>query len=70
MAHFVNIPAPQFMHLVLSTIDTLDKGANIWIPATRVVSPTDVAHWSTPYHIFGETTSANSEYIYGNYFEI
>ena len=66
----VNIPAPQFLEFGLSTIDALEIGSSLWTPATRVVRPTDVAHWSAPDHIFGQTASfgdavsANSDYNY------
>ena len=48
----VNIPAPQFVDLGLSTINALDKGASLWTPTTRVGNPTYVAYGSVPYHIF------------------
>ena len=54
-AYPVNILAPQFVYLGLSTIDTLDGGASLWTPATRVGRPTFVIHWSTPDHVFGKT---------------
>ena len=66
----VNIPEPQFVYLGLSTIDALDKGSSLFTPATTVVRPTYVTHWSAPYHILVKTTSvgdaviANSDYIY------
>ena len=50
----VNISAPQFMDLGVSTIDALDKGASICNPDTRVGRHTYVAHWSDPDHIFGK----------------
>ena len=70
-----NVPAPQFVDLVLSTIDALDKGASLWSPATRVGRPKYVIYWSAPDHIFGktaavrDTVSANSEYNYKTDFE-
>ena len=48
----VNIPAPQFLNLGLSTINALDKEAILWTPTTIVGRPTDVAHGSAPDHIF------------------
>ena len=71
----VNIPAPKFVDLGISTIKSMDKGANLWTPATRFGSPTDVFHCITPDHIFGRTTEvgdtviAKSDYNYKNYFE-
>ena len=68
VADFVNIPTPQFMGLGINTINKLDKGARIWIPATIVRRPMDVAHWSAPDHIYQKTTavgdavSAKSDY--------
>ena len=53
----VNIPVPKFFYLELSTIDSLYKCASLWTPSTRVGRPTDVAHWSAPDLIFGETTA-------------
>ena len=50
----VNIPAPQFVYLGLSTIDTLHKDTSIWTPATSIVRPTDISHWSAMDHIFGK----------------
>ena len=70
MSDYLNIPVAQFVDLVLSTINTLDKSASIWIPATRVGRPTDVAHGSAPGHIFEKFTevrdkmSAKSDYSY------
>ena len=66
----VNSVAPKFVYLGFSTVDVLDKGAGLWTPATRVGRPMDVAHWSAPDHIFGETTavgdavSTKSDYNY------
>ena len=51
-ADTVNIPAPQFMDLGLSTINSMDKGASIWNPSTRVGRPMDVTHGSAPDHIY------------------
>ena len=47
----------QFVDLGLSTTDTLDKGAGLWTPATRVERQTDVTHWISLEHIYGETTA-------------
>ena len=72
----INIPAPQFVYLEISTIGLLDKGTSLWTPATRVGRHTDVAHWSVLDHIFGKTTvvrdavSAKSDYDYETDFEI
>ena len=69
-AYPVNIPAPQFVDLGISTINALDKGASICTPSTRVGRPTDVAHWSSLDRTFGKTTavgdavSAKSDYNY------
>ena len=43
----VNPVTPKFVDRGFSTIDALNKGARIWIPAIRVRSSTDVSHWST-----------------------
>ena len=48
----VNIPAPQFVDLGLSTFNVLDKGISLWSPSTIVGRPTDVAHRRYPDHIF------------------
>ena len=48
----INIPAPQFVDLDLSTIRVLDKGTSLWTPATRDGMNMNVAHWSVPDHIF------------------
>ena len=40
-----------------STIDTLNKGAGVWIPGTRVRSPPDYAHWNTADHYVGQSTN-------------
>ena len=64
----VNTPAPKFEDLGISTINALDKDASLWTPATRIGRPTDVAHGSTPDHIFEkiqrlETLRAQSQTI-------
>ena len=67
--------ASKFVDLGISTIDALDKGASLWTPVIIFGSPTDVAHWSAPDHIFGKNTavrdavSVKSEYKYKNDFE-
>ena len=72
----VNTPAPKFEDLGISTINALDKDASLWTPATRIGRPTDVAHGSTPDHIFekntavGDAVSAKSDNNYKTYFEI
>ena len=48
----VNIPAPQFVDLGISTINKLYKGSSILTPDTRVGRPMDVAHRSALDHIF------------------
>ena len=74
-ADLVNIPAPQFVDLGLSTIDALDKGASILTPATRVGRPMDIDKWNELDHIFGKTTSVGdavrekSDYKYKTDFE-
>ena len=57
LADPVNIPAPQFVDLGISTIDALGKGASLWTPATIVGRPVYVNHWIAPDHIFGKTTA-------------
>ena len=58
------------------TIDSLDKGASLWNPATIVGRPTDVAYGITPDNMFEIATavrddvSAKSDYNYKTYFEI
>ena len=75
VANTVNIPAPQFVDLGISTIDTLDKGSSIWTPVTIFGRPMDVTHWSARDQIFGKTTpvgdvvSAKSDYNYKTDFE-
>ena len=68
-AYPVQILTPQLVYSGLLTIDALDKGSGLSTPDTRILKPADVAHWSTPNHIFGETTSvvlskAKSDYDY------
>ena len=71
-----NIPAPQFIDLGISTIDSLDKSASLCNPAIIVGSPTNSAHRSAKYYIFGINTavrgavSAKSDYRYKNNFDI
>ena len=48
----VNIPAPQIVYLEIYNSDTLDKGTSLWTPATRVIRPKNVSHWSPPDHVF------------------
>ena len=50
-AYPANIPTLQFVDFDISTIDALDKGASIWIPATIVERPMDVDHLSVPKQI-------------------
>ena len=72
----VNIPAPQFVCLGISTINALDKSASLWTPATIVERPTDVAHGSGQDHISGKVAtarvkvSANLDYSYKTDFKI
>ena len=40
----VNTATPQFMDTGFSTIDVLDYGAGIWIPATKIRRSPDAAH--------------------------
>ena len=63
----VNIPAPQFVYLGLSTINALDKGSSLCTPSTIVGKPTDGAHWRAPNHIFGETTAVGNDVIAEKY---
>ena len=73
----VQTHTPQFVDLGLSTINALDEGSGISTPATRILSPTDGAHWGAPTNILVETTSigvskAKSDYDYNYkiYFQI
>ena len=62
-ADTINIPAPKFVDLGLSTIDELDKSAIICTFATRVRSPTDFSHGSTTDYIFRITTAVRDKLI-------
>ena len=53
----INSMTPQFVDLGFSNVDSLDKGAGLWTPATRFGRPTGVARWSALDHVFGETTA-------------
>ena len=53
----VNLVKPQFMDLGISTINTLNKDAGLWRPATRVRRSTGVSHWRAPDHVVGESTA-------------
>ena len=46
----VNIPAPPFLNLYISTIKALEKGTSLWTPNIRVGRPNNVAYWSVPDH--------------------
>ena len=48
-----NPMAPQFVDHGLSTVNALNKGARIWIPATRIIRLLDVTHWRAVYHYVG-----------------
>ena len=72
----VNITAPQFVDLGLSTIAALDKSASLRTPATIVGRLTYVPRDITRDHIFGiakavrDNVSAKSHYYYKTDFEI
>ena len=57
VADSVNLPAPQFVDLGLSTINVLNKGDSLCTPATRVGGPVYVAHGSAPDHNFEKVTA-------------
>ena len=68
-ADTVQIQTPQLMDLGFSAINALDERSGLNTPTTRIRRPADVAHWSAPNHVFGETTAlvfseANSDYDY------
>ena len=67
---------PQFVDHGFSKIDKLNNGAGIWSPATRVVRPKYVDHWSVQDQYVGESTvvgeaaSAKSDFNYKTDFEV
>ena len=57
------------MDLGLLSINTLNKSGVFGTPATRILRPTDVSHWSATYHVFDEATAvgmsaSNSDHDY------
>ena len=56
-ANTIQTQTPQFMDVVFSTINSLDKKSVISTPATRIQRPTDGSHWSMPDHVFGKATA-------------
>ena len=69
----VNPVAPQFINHDLSTSHTLNKGARIWCPATRIRRSPDVTHWSAADHDVGQSAAVGdavgkkSDYSEENY---
>ena len=68
--------APDFMHLGLPAVNTLDELRSFGTPATRVGRPKDRSNWSTTGHIFGEVsavgmsgTRSQQKYSYKTDFE-
>ena len=67
---------PQFGDHGFSTVYAPNKGAGIWIPATRVKRSTNISHWSALDHAVVKITevrdavSAKSDYNYKTNFEI
>ena len=55
-ADVVQTQTPQFIDLGFSTINTFDESRGLSNPATKIRMPTDISHWSVPYHVFGEAT--------------
>ena len=73
----VQTKAPQFMDMGILTINTSDEDSVLGTPATRIQSPTDGSHWSTPEHFFGEAAAvgissekSDHDYNYKTYFKI
>ena len=72
----VNIPAPKFVDLGLSTINALDKSASLWNHDTIVGRPKNVAHGRVLDHIFEKVTAVRDEvsesldFIYKTVFKI
>ena len=68
-----NLVAPQFVNHGFSTVNTLNKGSRICIPATRARSLLNISHWSAEYHAVGKraavgnTMGAKSYYSEENY---
>ena len=66
----VNIPTPLFVDLGLLKINSIDKGASICTPATKIQRTMNVAHGIVIDHIFVKTTAVrdnvreNSDYNY------
>ena len=67
----VQTQTPQLVDLGISTIHALDKVSGISTPDIRIRRTVDVAHWSVPNHIFGQTTevgvSESKSYYDDNY---
>ena len=56
-ADTVQTQTPQLMDLGFSTINALDESNGLGTLSTRILRYMDVAHWSAPNHVFGETTA-------------
>ena len=69
----VNTMVPQFVTHRISAVDAPNKGAEIWIPATRTRNFLDITNWSAADHSIGQraavgdTVGTKSDYIKENY---
>ena len=69
----VNSMAPQFLNHWLFAVDALNKGAGVWIPATRIIGSPDINHWITADHAVGQISAVGdavgkkSDYSEENY---
>ena len=59
----VNTGTPQLADHGFYTVNVLNKGAGIWISATRVRRSMDVAHCSVLDHSVGESTAVGDSVI-------
>ena len=71
----VQTEAPQLVDFGLTAINTLNESRVFGAPATSIRRPTDVSHWITPDHVFGEATAfgmssakSDHDYIYNTDF--
>ena len=53
----IQTETPQFVDMVILTIDELDECSGLSNPDTRTRRGADGSHWSAHNHIFGLTTS-------------
>ena len=48
--------SPNFMNFGMSSVNTMDEIGSVFVPTTRVVSPTNVSDWILPGHDIREAT--------------